>query len=305
MHIGLRLLATSGPRISWNLIHDVDVMWRYAFMVNAFRAGTTVAVLTAVVGWFMVARRQAFVGHTLAVVGFPGAAAAALAGVSVALGSFVTCLAAALIIGGLSIRDAERGPREDAALVGLVQAAALATGYLFVSQYHGNLEGTNALLFGSFLGITSAQVLALVAITIVTLAAVAAAYRPLLFTSIDPAGAGALHLPSAAIGVGFLVVLGLSAAAASQITGSLLVFALLVLPPATARRFTLRPGVGMAIAVGLALAITWVGLTLAFYTPWPIGFWVTSIAFGVYVTVYGVHAIAHRGRHRRRHESLT
>ena len=101
------------------------------------------------------------------------------------------------------------------------------------------------------------------------------------------------------------VVLGLSAAAASQITGSLLVFALLVLPPATARRFTLRPGVGMGIAVGLALAITWVGLTLAFYTPWPIGFWVTSVAFGVYVVVHGVHAIAHRGRHRRHEEVLT
>lgn len=305
MHAGLRLLATSGPRISWNLFHDIDVMWRYTFMVNAFRAGTAVAVLTAVVGWFMVARRQAFVGHTLAVVGFPGSAAAALAGVSVALGSFVACVIAALIVGGLSIRDVDRGPREDAALVGLVQAAALATGYLFVSRFHGNLEGTNALLFGSFLGITSAQVLALVAITVVTLIAIAAAYRPLLFTSIDPSGASALRLPSAGIGVGFLVVLGLSAAAASQITGSLLVFALLVLPPATARRFTLRPGVGMGIAVGLALAITWAGLTLAFYTPWPIGFWVTSIAFGVYVAVHGVHAIAHRGRHRRHDEALT
>ena len=61
---------------TWNLVHDVTQMFDFHFMVNAFRAGTAVAVVAAAVGWFMVLRRQTFAGHTLAVVGFPGAAGA-------------------------------------------------------------------------------------------------------------------------------------------------------------------------------------------------------------------------------------
>ena len=69
---------------SWNLLADIQEMWSLAFMVNAFRAGTIVAVLAASIGWFMVLRRQSFAGHTLALVGFPGAAAAVWLGVRLA-----------------------------------------------------------------------------------------------------------------------------------------------------------------------------------------------------------------------------
>ena len=102
---------------SWNLLADVQQMWAFPFMVNAFRAGTLVAVLAAAIGWFMVTRGQAFAGHTLSLVGFPGAAGAVLLGLPVTAGYFAFCAAAALVIGTVG---AGRGRGEESALIGTV-----------------------------------------------------------------------------------------------------------------------------------------------------------------------------------------
>src|SRR5438552_237234 len=133
----------------------------YPFMVNALRAGTIVAVVSGVMGWFMVLRRQTFAGHTLSLVGFPGAAGAVLLGLPSAFGYFGLCAVAAVVIGEGDARAGTTTYRQESALIGTVQAMALASGFLFVSLYHGNLNGLTGLLFGSFLGITGDQVLAL------------------------------------------------------------------------------------------------------------------------------------------------
>src|SRR5581483_4203899 len=147
----------------------------------------------------------------------------------------------------------------ESAAIGTLQAAALALGFLFVTLYHGILGGLDALLFGTFLGITSGQVVALLAVAAASVAAVAAAGRPLLFASVDPDVARAGGVPVRTLGLGFLLVLGLSVAETSQITGSLLVFALLVTPAATAHRITARPFAGVVLSVALALAVMWLG----------------------------------------------
>lgn len=267
---------------TWNLVADVQEMWSLAFMVNAYRAGTVVAVLAALVGWFMVLRGQSFAGHTLAVVGFPGAAAAVWLGLGAALGYYAFCLAAAVVIAVLPAAGG-RGYREESAVTGTVQAFALAAGTVFVALYHGFLGGTNALLFGTFLGITARQVAILAAVAVVVLAALAAIGRPLLFASIDVDVARANGVPVRALAVGFLLLLGATAAEVSQITGALLVFALLVTPAATAHQLTSRPGLGVALSVAIALLVTWLGLALAFFSVYPVGFYVTSLAFAVYV----------------------
>jgi zinc/manganese transport system permease protein len=256
-------------------------VFSYHFMVNAFRAGTVVAVVAAVVGWFMVLRAQSFAGHTLSVVGFPGAAAAVWLGVSASLGFFAFCTGAALVIAALPRRTA-RTFSEESAVIGTVQAFALACGLLFVSLYDGFLNGVTGLLFGNFLGITDGQVAALTITAIVCVGVLAAVSRPLLFATIDPDVASARGIPSRALGVLFLVVLGLAVAEAAQITGSLLVFALLVVPAAAAQRVTARPVVGVVLAVGFGLAIVWSGLTVAYWSPYPVGFWISTIALGVY-----------------------
>jgi zinc/manganese transport system permease protein len=276
------MLALAHPTVTWDLVRDVRQLFEFPFMVNAFRAGTIVAVTAGVIGWFMVLRRQAFAGHTLAVVGFPGAAGAILLGVSAHLGFFAFCIAAGLVIAAVPA-PGRRGFTTETAVIGTVQAFALASGFLFTSLYRGNLAGMSALLFGSFLGITNAQVVTIAVVAALALGAVALIARPLLFASIDPDVAAARGVPVGALSVAFLLLLGVAAAATSQITGSLLVFALLVLPAATAQRVTARPGAGVALSAGLALAVTWLGLALGYYSTRPIGFYVTTIAFAVYL----------------------
>jgi zinc/manganese transport system permease protein len=263
--------------VSWHPVDDIREMWSYPFMVNAFRAGTVVAVLAGAVGWYMVLRRQTFAGHTLSIIGFPGAAAAVWLGLGAGTGYFAAGLAAALVFAALPA-----GTGAQAALIGTIQSFALAAGMLFASLYGGFLGGTTALLFGTFLGITAGQVLLLVIFAGAALAVLVAIGRPLLFASIDRDVARAHGVRTRALDVVFLLLLGASAAAVSQITGALLVFALLVLPPATAQRLTARPLASLLLSVGLGLVTVWTALIVGYHSPYPIGFWLTTVAFGLY-----------------------
>jgi zinc/manganese transport system permease protein len=283
---------------SWNPLTDLQQIWAFPFMVNAFRAGTVVAVLAAVMGWFMVLRRQSFAGHTLAVVSFPGAACATLLGISAGFGYFAFCVGGALVISAIP-RAGQGGSGQETALTGTVQAFLLACGFLFVALYKGFLGGVNSLLFGSFLGITTLQVTVLTIVAAVALCVLAAIGRPLLFASVDENVAAGRGVPVRALSVAFLVLLGAATAEASQITGTLLVFALLVMPAAAAQQLTARPAVGLALSVVIALAVTWTGLIAAYYSPYPIGFYVTTFAFTVYVLARTGHTLAATvGRHR-------
>jgi zinc/manganese transport system permease protein len=269
--------------LSWNVLDDIRQLFTYPFMVNALEAGTIVAVLAGVTGWFMVLRRQAFAGHTLSVIAFPGAAAAGWAGLPLALGYFGFCGAGALILA--AIAGTRRSLASESAAIGSLQALALALGFVFVSLSHSILTGLDSLLFGTFLGITRSQVLVLLLVAAATVSVTAVAARPLFFASVDADVATASGVPVRLLGLGFLLVLGLSVAETSQITGALLVFALLVTPAATAHRLTSRPWLGLALAVALALLVTWAGLALAYYSIYPVGFYVTSLSFGLYVLV--------------------
>jgi zinc/manganese transport system permease protein len=280
--------------LSWNPVSDLQQLFSYPFMVNALEAGTIVAVMAGVTGWFMVLRQQTFAGHTLSMIAFPGAAAASLAGLPVAVGYFSFCGLGALALA--SIAGSRRSHGAESAAIGSLQALALALGFLFVSLYHGVLNGLDSLLFGTFLGITSRQVTVLLIVAAATVALVAAAARPLFFASVDADVARAGGVPVRLLGFGFLLVLGLSVAETSQITGALLVFALLVTPAATAHQLTSRPAHGIALSVAIALAVTWLGLALAYFSIYPVGFYVTSLSFALYVLVRLVRLVAARRR---------
>jgi zinc/manganese transport system permease protein len=296
----MRMSVEAGaPHLSWNLAHDLSALLEYHFMVNALIAAAIVAVIAAPAGWLMVLRRETFAGHTLAMMAFPGASAAALLGIAAAWGYIGFCVAAALVIGGVG-GGGDAGPggwQRESAAIGTVQAAALAAGFLFVSLYGGVLGDLETLLFGNLLGVSDGQVLVLAAIAVLVIAASAALGRPLVLASVDPAVASARGVPVAALSRAFLVVLALAVAATSRITGPLLVFALLVVPPACAQALTPRPAWSLALSVLLALAIAWLGLGIAYFSPYPAGFFVASIAFGAYVLVRAyVWATQARGR---------
>jgi len=280
--------------LSWNPITDLHELVSYPFMVNALEAGTIVAVMAGVTGWFMVLRQQTFAGHTLSIIAFPGAEAASLAALPLAVGYFGFCGIGALALAGIA--GTRKSLSAESAAIGSLQALALALGFLFVTLYHGVLNGLDSLLFGTFLGITSPQVTVLLAVAVAALALVALAARPLIFSSVDPDVASATGVPVRLLGFGFLLVLGLSVAETSQITGALLVFALLVTPAATAHRLTARPGLGIALSVALALAVTWLGLALAYFSIYPVGFFVTSLSFALYLIVRMANAVAGQRR---------
>jgi zinc/manganese transport system permease protein len=288
----------AGSGLSLDPVADLEQLTAYPFMVNALAAGTIVAVMAGVIGWFMVLRRQTFAGHTLSVMAFPGATAALLVGLSAAAGFFVFTGLAALVIGASAAGSrADRG--QESAITGTVQAAGLACGFLFLSLYEGVLANYESLLFGSFLGITSGQVLALLLVAAIALAALAIAGRPLLFASVDEGVARARGVPTRALGLGFLFLLGTAVAETAQITGALLVFALLVAPPATAQLITSRVGAGLALSVLLGVLITWCGLALGYFYEYPVGFYITSIAFALYVVVRLGRTLADRPGPRR------
>jgi zinc/manganese transport system permease protein len=281
------------PSLSPNPFTDLDQLLTYPFMVNALEAGTIVAVLAAVVGWYMVLRRQSFAGHTLSVMAFPGATGAALAGLPGSVGYYLSCGIAALAMGRLG-RSAPRahGYATETAGIGTVQTVGLAIGFLFLSLNNAVLGGTESLLFGTFLGISRGQVLALLIVAIAALAAIAVVGRPLLFATVDPDVARGRGVPVRLLDGLFLLILALAVAATSQITGALLVFTLLVAPAASAELITARPAAGLALSVAFALLIAWLGLGIAYFSPYPVGFFMTSIAFGLYVLVRIGRAVA-------------
>ena len=247
----VHLLTVTG--LSWNLVDDLRQLFALHFMVNAFRAGTIVAVLAGAIGWFMVLRRQSFAGHTLAVVSFPGAAGAILLGVSATVGYFAAAIAAALVIALVPRSPGGRAASHESAVIGTVQAFALACGALFVSLYGGFLNSLTGLLFGTFLGVSDTQVETLLLVALAALLVLGVIARPLFFATVDPDVALARGVPVRAASTAYLVLLGIAAAEVSQVTGALLVFALLVMPAAAAQQLTARPALSFALSIGLGL----------------------------------------------------
>jgi zinc/manganese transport system permease protein len=284
------------PTLGWDVARDVSQLLEYHFMLNALLAGSVVAALAGLVGWVMVLRREAFAGHTLSMMAFPGASAAALAGIPAAWGYFLACAAGAAAIGRLS--GARRTSwSEQSAGIGAVQALALALGFLFVSLYGGVLGDLDSLLFGDLLGVSDGQVLLLVAVAAGVLVALAALGRPLLFASLDADVAAARGVPVRAVSLAFLLVLALAVAATSQITGVLLVFALLVAPAASAQALTARPLASLLLTIVLGLLVVWLGLGIAYFSVYPPGFFIATVAFAIYVLARLLAYARGRARH--------
>lgn len=260
-------------------------LFHYDFVQNAYLVGTIVAILTAVMGYFVVLRTQAFAGEALADIGFAGATGAALLGVGSLLGMFFLTILAALGMGALGERLRGRDVE-----IGMILSFALGLGVLFLTIY--SQFGTNAsegvnVLFGSILSVTRGDIWVTLGVSSVILLIITVLFRPLLFASIDPEVAVTRGVPVRLLSVIFLILLGITTAETVLAVGALLVLALLVAPAATARRLTHRPFASIMLSVALALLFTWGGLTLAFVgvgRQLPVGFFITALAALSYFT---------------------
>jgi zinc/manganese transport system permease protein len=284
-------LADQGP--SWDLLADIQLLLQFHFMQNALVVGTLVALLAGAIGYFVVLRGQSFAAHMLSQVGFPGAAAGVLLNVSPVVGLIVFCVGGALGV-SLAGRSVDAGKRAESAAVGSILAFSLALGLLFFRLYAGQIQGIYAFLFGTILGITDVDVLVTAVTTLVSLAVLAVIGRPLLFASVDPEAAEARGVPVRAISVLFLVLVALSVAETVRVIGTLLIFALLVTPAAAAQQLTARPAFAFGLTIALSLLFVWAGLAIAYFSLYPVGFFVTSVAFGTYLGIRIVKALAPR-----------
>ncbi|GAC1458508.1 MAG: metal ABC transporter permease [Ktedonobacteraceae bacterium] len=282
---------------SWDLLADIQILFHYHFMQNAYLAGTLVALAAGMIGYFMVLRNQSFAGHSLANVGFAGATGAALLGIAPVVGLFLAGLLAAIGIQTLNV--ATRQNRQSDIAVGAVFTASLALGFLFVhlstAEYAANIYNV---LFGNVLGISDTDVHIIAWSTLLLLGVLVVIARPLFFASLDPDVAEAHGVPVRLLSFGYLVLLALEVAVAVQVVGVLLIFALLVTPAAIAQDVTTRPTMAVLVAVVLALLFTWAGLAVGYATPYPVGFFITTFAFGTFVLVRGARLV-HRVLLRR------
>jgi zinc/manganese transport system permease protein len=252
-------------------------MLAYDFMQRAFAASGIVAVVAGTVGYFLVLRGQTFAGHALSHIAFAGATGAALLGVAPLTGVLVFTIVAAAGMGALGERLSGRD-----VTIGMVLSLALGFGILFLRLTTTNASQATSLLFGSVLAVSPATLAGLIVLGIATLALLAPLSRPLVFATLQPELAEAKGVPLRVVGSAFLVLVALAVAQSIQIVGVLLVFTLLVGPPAAAQLLTRRLLPGVALAAGLALAEAWLGIAIAYYTDWPTSFWIALLSGLVY-----------------------
>ena len=257
-------------------------MLQYEFMVNAFAATLIVAVVAGSVGYFMVLRGQTFAGHAMSHVGFAGATGAVLVGLSPLTGLTLFTLLAGLGVGLLG----ERAQSRDIA-IGIVLALSLGLGLLFLHFYTSFAGQATALLFGNVLGVARSTVWTMLVMGAIALVILALIARPLTFASIQPELAEAKGISPKVLGTIFMMLVALAVAESVQVVGILLVFSLMVAPPATAMLLTRHISTGVVLAVLLALAQAWSGLVLAYYTGWPTTFWITLLGAVAYLAASG------------------
>ncbi len=253
-------------------------MLEYEFMRHACAAATIVAVVAGMTGYFLVLRGQTFAGHALAHIGFTGATGALLAGVAPLWGLVAATLFAGV---GMGLMGEVLAGRDVA--IGIVLSLALGLGLLFLHFFAGSASAATLLLFGNVLSVDAGTVWVLLGLGGVCLAGLAALSRPLLFVSLQPELAEAKGVSPRVLSVLFLAIAALATAACTQIVGVLLVFTLMVGPAATAQRVTSTVCAGLVLAVCLAVAESWLGITVAYYTDWPTSFCISALGAAAYM----------------------
>jgi zinc/manganese transport system permease protein len=265
-------------------------MWCYNFMQNAIITGLIIAVMAGATGYFVVLRRSAFTAHAFSEIGFAGASGAILLNIAPISG-----LLFGSILGGIAIAALGRRVTNRDTQIGIVLAFSLGLGLLFISLYNLKTgEFSNAavsILFGEIIGVSNFEVQLTAVAGAGILLAVGFLYRPLLFASLDEDVAEAKGMPMVFLGTAFMLVVAVAVSFAVQVTGVLLIFSLMVTPAATAQYLSRKPMWAIVISVAIAITATLVGLFVAFFTPYPVSFFITAMVFVFYLLVRGSRSL--------------
>ncbi|MBV9451609.1 MAG: metal ABC transporter permease [Streptosporangiaceae bacterium] len=243
-----------------------------AFMMNTWAVATIVAPVAGVVGFFVVLRGSAFPAHAIPKGAFAGAAGASLLGINALVGLAVFSLLGALGIGTLG----RRGRHDVVTALALVMMLALGAAFLSrTTEYEPQIY---SLLFGEVLGVSSTELLPVAVLGVICIAAVVFLYRPLMLSSMVPEVAEAKGVRGYRIEICFLIIVALATAMTVPVVGALLIFSLMIGPPAAARSLTSRPAVAMLGSVLIATVTVWAAIAASYLSNWPIGFYVGALS---------------------------
>ena len=259
------------------------------FMTNAFIAGLCIALASGVMGYFTIVRHSTFAAHALAHIGLPGATGAVLLGLPVSLGMGVFALGGALVIGALGKRVSERE-----IATGTVLAFATGLGLFFARLSSSASSQMQSILFGSILTITTGQVIGFAVFDVLLVAVLAVIYRPLLFSSLDEQVAQAKGVPNGVMNVAFMAIMAGVITIAVPAVGTLLIFALVITPAATANILTGTPFRSMVVSGLLCLAAIWGGLVISAMFPAPPSFIIVTLSTLFWAIAKGIEVWCRR-----------
>jgi zinc transport system permease protein len=226
------------------------------FLVRAVLAGLGVAAVAAPLGVFVVWRRMAYFGDTMAHSALLGITLGVLLGVNLDFGVFVVCVATALLLVGLQ----RRRQLADDTLLGILSHGTLSLGVIAVTFLDSLRLDLISYLFGDILAVSTTDLAWIYGGGALVLIVLAVIWRPLLASVVHEELARVEGVPVTAVRLVFMILMAAVIAAAMKVVGVLLITALLIIPPATARRLACTPeqmavmaAVAGCAAVGLGL----------------------------------------------------
>ena len=260
------------------MIDSIFTMFNYEFIQHAFIAGTIAAILSGVVGYFVIIRQLAFAAHALGHIGFAGASGGLLIGLSPITGQLLLTVIAAMGMGALGDRISKNDM-----VIGIILSFCLGLGTLFLYLYGGYAGQAMIILFGNLLGVSKHDLCLMFWLMIASLIAISLIARRLLFSSLEPQLAEAKGMSLFWISISFIIIMAIAVTLASQVVGIILVFTLIIGPAAIAVQWTRHFWSGMLLSILLAVLIVWMGISLSYLTDWPISFWISTIVFVIYL----------------------
>ncbi len=261
-----------------------------SFVFRALLAGSLTAELCACVGTWVVLRGLAFFGDAMSHGMLPGVAVASLLGANLMLGA--TLSAVVMSFGVVVVSRATRLSRDVS--IGLQFIVMLSLGVVIVSHSGSFAVDLTSFLFGDVLGVGSTDVLIIGIAALVGVVACVMMHRPFTALTFDPRKAQTLGLRPGFAHVAMLILVALATVASFQVVGTLLVFGLLIGPPATAVLLVRGIGRVMVLAAVLGVAQVYVGLLVSWYAETAAGATITLLGGLTFLVVLAVREVVCR-----------
>ena len=269
--------------------------YRYQFFTNGIVVATIAGALCGLLGVFVVLRGMSYIGHGLSHAVFGGAAASAVMQVNYFVGAGIWGVASGVLIGRIARR---RLIGADAA-IGVVTTASFALGLALLNRFGQAKKSIEAVLFGSVLGVRTADIIAVAIVAVLTVVVVVTAYRKLLFATFDPDVAQVSGVRVAWIEALLMVMLSLTILVTMRVIGTLLISALLVIPASVARMMTNSFARMLWISPVVGAASGFVGMNLSYHLDTSASATIILVGTVMFIVVYFAGGL--RGRSRIAH----